>query len=256
MTKHKPKESAFEFLRTFAYAVAIALVFRSFLFEPFHIPSGSMLSTLYEGDYIFVSKYAYGYSRYSFPFGASGLFDGFDGRIWESTPERGDVIVFRYPGDKRVDYIKRIVGLPGDRIQVTNGLLYINGRPVLLKQIEDFPNPDSGTIPPNMMKRYIETLPDADGKPGRQHLVLDERETDVDNTGEYVVPEGHYFFMGDNRDNSTDSRYLDAVGYVPAENLVGRAETIAFSANTDVPLRQFLTWIRSLRFERFFTWIE
>lgn len=256
MTKPKHKESAFDFLKTFGYAVAIALVFRSVLFEPFHIPSGSMLSTLYEGDYIFVSKYAYGYSRYSFPFGASELFDGFDGRVWESTPKRGDVIVFRYPGDRRVDYIKRLIGLPGDRVQVMSGRLYINGLPVLRKELDTWPNPDSGTIPPNRMTRYIETLPDARGKPGRQHVILDEGTTEVDDTQEYVVPKGHYFFMGDNRDNSTDSRYLNMVGYVPAENLVGRAEIIAFSANTKVPVREFLTWVASLRFERFFTWIE
>lgn len=215
------KETPGELARSFVIAIAIALVFRSLAFEPFHIPSGSMLSTLYEGDYIFVSKYAYGYSRYSFPFGMKW----FEGRVLGNPqPARGDVVVFRLPAHPSIDYIKRVVGLPGDRIQMKHDRLYINGELVEQTRRGEAVVPD-GNGGEKSVPRFEEVLPG-----GKHHIVLDETsDGPVDNTQEYVVPPGHFFAMGDNRDNSQDSRYLDAVGYVPFENLVGRAELIAWS---------------------------
>lgn len=247
----RKKETAGEFLRTFAYAVLIALFFRSVAYEPFHIPSGSMLSTLYEGDYIFVSKLSYGYSRYSFPFGSTGLYDGFKGRIFESTPKRGDVIVFRLPSNPRIDYIKRLIGLPGDRLRVVNGILYVNGEQATQHRIDDFQATTAdGAV--KFVPRFLEKLPG-----GPEHVILDENPNgEVDTTDEYVVPEGHYFFMGDNRDNSIDSRYLSDVGYVPAENLVGRATIIAFSSDPAIPLARIGEWLSHVRTERLFTRIK
>lgn len=256
----RKKESAGDFLRMLFYAILIALVFRSFAYEPFHIPSASMRTTLLEGDYIFVSKLSYGYSRYSFPLGTSSLFSGFKGRIFESTPKRGDIIVFRNPENPKIDFIKRVIGLPGDTIRVTNGVLFINGAAVKLNKIEDAQEPQAdGTL--TFVARYIETLPE-----GKEHIVLDANpEGPADNTGDYHVPAGHYFFMGDNRDNSTDSRYDHkegflylpsedlGVGFVPAENLIGRAEIIAVSADPSIPIAQFARWLDHVRFSRFFT---
>jgi signal peptidase I len=238
------KESTWSMMRSFGYAVLLALIFRSLAYEPFHIPSGSMLPTLKIGDYIFVSKTSYGYSRYSFPFGT--MFDYFDGRVMEDTPKRGDVIVFRLPKNPGIDYIKRLVGLPGDMIRVIDGVLYINDVPVKRERIEDYNQlQEDGSV--KSVRRYIETLPG-----GVKHLILDERPYgnmdpsgfDSDNTGTYVVPEGHYFFMGDNRDNSVDSRYaVDGPSYVPAENLIGRAEVIFISFNTEARFWEFWKWI-------------
>lgn len=229
-----------ETLRTVVYAVLIALVIRTFAYEPFNIPSGSMLPTLLIGDYLFVSKFSYGYSRYSLPFGPPI----FEGRVMESIPERGDVAVFRKPTGNHEDYIKRIVGLPGDTIQVVNGILHINGVAVQREQIEDFVDAGGASY-----TQYIETLPN-----GRQHRIL-ERAGDrgpLDNTEVYTVPEGHYFAMGDNRDNSQDSRVLSAVGYIPAENLVGRAEFIFLSADSTAEWLLPWTWFTSIRYERLF----
>lgn len=216
----KKKETTGEMIRSFLFAIFIALVFRSVAYEPFHIPSGSMLSTLYEGDYIFVSKLSYGYSRFSFPFGPKI----FEGRIFSTLPERGDVAVFRLPSDTGVDYIKRVIGLPGDTVQMKHGRLFINDTLVEQTRRDDVSVPDSQGIWHNVA-RYDETLPG-----GRVHTVLDDNPNGpADNTELYIVPEGHYFMMGDNRDNSQDSRFLDYVGYVPLENFIGRAEVIAFS---------------------------
>ncbi|MFZ4541857.1 MAG: signal peptidase I [Rickettsiales bacterium] len=237
----KKKETPGEMLRSFLFMLLLALVFRSVAYEPFHIPSGSMLSTLYEGDYIFVSKPSYGYSRFSFPF-APKLFEG---RILESQPKRGDVVVFRNPGNLKVDYIKRIIGLPGETVQMKRGRLYINGTMVEQTRRGEVMLPNAcGELHP--IARYEETLPG-----GSKHIVLDDSaeldnpnskcrvdgdgRLDADNTGVYTVPAGHYFMMGDNRDHSQDSRfntelgYSDAPGYVPFENFVGRATIIAFS---------------------------
>lgn len=223
MTKAKPekkKETFGEMVRSFMFMVFLALVFRSVAYEPFHIPSGSMLSTLYEGDYIFVSKFSYGYSRYSFPFSP----ELFEGRMMGGMPERGDVVVFRKPTDTRIDFIKRVIGLPGDTIQMQHGRLYINGEMVeqTRRGEASVPN-EAGDWKP--VPLYEEKLPG-----GRSHIVLDDiEEGPADNTRVYTVPKGHLFMMGDNRDHSQDSRFQDEVGFVPVENLIGRAEIIAFS---------------------------
>jgi signal peptidase I len=209
-------------------AVALLLGFRAFLYQPFNIPSGAMKPTLSVGDYIVVSKYAYGYSRYSLP-GSPRLFSG---RIFAAQPRYGDVVVFRLPRDPSTDYIKRVVGLPGDRVQMIHGLLHINETPVKRERIEDVTETDaSGRM--TRGKQWRETLPN-----GASYVTLDlVDEGYYDNTPVYAVPPGHYFMMGDNRNNSLDSRALAQVGYVPLENLVGRAERIVFSIDEDFDVR-------------------
>lgn len=242
------KEGWRGFISTIVYALLIALVIRTVAYEPFNIPSESMLPTLFVGDYIFVSKFSYGYSRHSILFSPNIG----SGRIFESAPERGDVAVFKLPRDNETDYIKRIVGLPGDRIQVRRGLLYINGQAVRRERVEDFryvgSGGRSGTVP-----RYRETLPN-----GVSYEILDLVEgADVDNTGVYTVPPGHYFAMGDNRDNSIDSRVIGGgVGYIPAENLVGRAEFLFFSTDYSAALWEVWAWPQAIRFGRIFKTIE
>ncbi len=236
-----------ETIRTVLYAVLIAIAVRTFLYEPFNIPSGSMKPTLLVGDYLFVSKASYGYSRYSLPFGLPL----FSGRIWATSPERGDVAVFKLPRDGKTDYIKRIIGLPGDRIQVRQGILHINGEPVQRERIEDYVD-ESFAGTPNRMAQYIETLPN-----GVKHRIVEESdEEQFDNTRVYEVPAGHYFAMGDNRDNSQDSRVEGAVGYVPDVNLVGRAEFLFFSTDGSASLWEFWKWPGATRFARLFTGIN
>ncbi len=241
-----------ELVKTFVYAGLIALVIRTFLFEPFSIPSGSMIPTLLVGDYLFVSKYAYGYSRHSFPL-SPPLFEG---RIFGSTPERGDVVVFKLPSDNSTDYIKRVIGLPGDRVQVIDGVLHINGEPVERARIGQYPE-GAQADGRGRYTQYRETLPN-----GRSHVIIEESDSNhnqdlfsglPDNTREYVVPEGHIFAMGDNRDNSKDSRYRD-VGPVPIENLVGRAEVIFFSV--DGSFLKFWEWPNTVRSDRLFRAID
>lgn len=231
----RQKESLLDSVKSIFYAIIIALVFRSFLFEPFHIPSGSMRANLLIGDYIFVTKYAYGYSRYSFPFGARINF--FDGRLAESEPERGDVVVFRLPSDTTVDYVKRVIGLPGDRIQVTDGKVILNGDMLQYERVRDFSFQEYPSITQSVFQ-YEETLPS-----GRSYRILDQTSYGKkDNTPEYIVPDGHVFVMGDNRDNSVDSRYQQEVGFIPIENILGRADLILFSMNKDVDIQFWEFW--------------
>lgn len=238
MSKRKP-EGKFEFIKTIVIAGALALGFRSLLFEPFNIPSGSMIPTLLVGDYLFVSKYSYGYSRYSFPFGMAP----FDGRIFETPPERGDVAVFRQPQNESVAFIKRIVGLPGDRVQVVNGVLHINDVAVN-RDRKGFATASDGYSVIRFAV-YQETLPN-----GKSYLIQERSDDDLlDNTNVFLVPEGHYFMMGDNRDNSRDSR-TTSVGLVPVENLIGRAERLFFSHNSSAHLWEVWKWPFAIRYGR------
>jgi signal peptidase I len=241
----KKKEGGLgETVRVVVHALIIALVIRTFLFQPFNIPSGSMKETLLVGDYLFVSKYSYGYSHYSFPF-SPPLFSG---RIMGSPPDRGDVVVFRLPKDDSTDYIKRVIGLPGDRIRMVEGLLHINGVPVKRERISDYLETEE-TERATRVKRWRETLPN-----GVTYTTLDLIDNGFyDNTQEYVVPGGHYFMMGDNRDNSTDSRVLSQVGYVPFENLIGRAQIIFFSVGEGERAWQVWRWPWAVRWSRLFT---
>jgi signal peptidase I len=230
-------------VRVVIHALILALLVRVFLFQPFNIPSGSMIPTLLVGDYLFVSKYSYGYSRYSFPFGPNI----FSGRIWAKEPERGDVVVFKLPRDNDTDYIKRVIGLPGDEIQMIQGVLYINGQAVKKEHISDFVMHDASGRERHLT-RYMETLPN-----GVTYPVLDLVNEGIgDNTEVYKVPENHFFMMGDNRDNSTDSRFLSEVGYVPFENLVGKAQVIFFSIGEDAAFWQLWKWPTDVRWSRIF----
>jgi signal peptidase I len=233
-------------------ALALAIFVRIFFYQPFNIPSGSMKDTLLVGDYLFVSKLSYGYSRYSIPFGGT-LFGSnmFDGRIFASQPKRGDVVVFKYPRDNSTDYIKRLIGLPGDEIQMQAGVLYINGKAIPKRLIGKFDTYEDGK-PLKDVDVYEETLPE-----GLKYRVLDtDKNGDFDNTSLFKVPPGHYFMMGDNRDNSSDSRVRGGVGFVPFENLIGRAEIIFFSGAFDEPkafrLTTPWTWPFDIRWSRFF----
>ncbi len=237
-----------EFVKTIVYALLIAFGVRTFAYEPFNIPSGSMVPNLLIGDYLFVSKFSYGYSQYSFPFGLIP----FEGRVFEDAPERGDVAVFRLPANPSVDYIKRIIGLPGDRIQVIGGILHINGEPVERTRLEDSVYVDQKGVT-IASRQYREVLPN-----GRAYPIF-ERYGDQgphDNTEEFTVPAGHYFAMGDNRDGSQDSRFQRAVGYVPAENLIGRAEFLFFSLDHTVRWFEPWKWPFAIRYGRLLNGIE
>ncbi len=230
-----------ETVKVVVQALLLALIIRTFLFQPFSIPSGSMMPTLLVGDYLFVSKWSYGFSKYSIPF-SPPLFEG---RLLGSAPDRGDVVVFRKPHEEETDYIKRLIGLPGDRIQVRDGVLSINGKPVPREAVGEFVADDGTTVP-----QYRETLPN-----GVSYLTLDLSPSSAgDNTREFVVPDGHYFMMGDNRDNSLDSRF--DVGYVPFENLVGKAQVIFFSVQDDVSPLEIWKWPTDLRPSRILTWLS
>lgn len=257
-----------ETIKTIIYAVLIALVIRTFLYEPFSIPSGSMFPTLFVGDYVFVSKFSYGYSRHSFPWAAVP----FDGRILEGAPDRGDIVVFKVPQDGWRDYIKRVVGVPGDRIQVVDGILHINDCPVRREEIgtwsfEASRRANGPTSAPSLRPRFMyrETFPTngpqhRPGEPcdyadGHQHRILEARDNAVlDNTDVFVVPANHFFMMGDNRDNSSDSRA--SVGYVPAENLVGRADIIFYSTDYSARIWEIWRWWSATRFDRILRSLE
>ena len=246
MADKKPS-GIYESIKTIVYALLIALVVRTIAFEPFNIPSGSMLPTLEIGDYLFVSKYSYGYSRHSLPLSLPLI----PGRIFFSNPEQGDVAVFKLPSDNQTDYIKRIVGMPCDRIQMKFGRLHINGKSLKRRKVQDYSKIDSNGRY-HRITRYLETLPN-----GKEHAILEVSDQGpLDNTGVYIVPEGHYFAMGDNRDNSQDSRVLPQVGFIPKENLVGRAEILFFSTNNKARWWEIWKWFGAMRVERFFQGIN
>jgi signal peptidase I len=235
----------FEIFKTIFFALLIALVLRVFLFQPFTIPSASMEPNLYEGDYIVVSKWTYGYSRHSIPF-SPPLFEG---RIFGREPTRGDIVVFKLPRDNQTDYIKRLIGLPGDRIQMIDNVLFINGTAV--RDVEMSRQDVQNLYGTQETIQLRETLPE-----GRQINIQDWGPGNIsDNTPVFEVPAGHYFMIGDNRDNSQDSRYDRAtgVGYVPAENLIGKAEIILFSWSPGASLWNPVTWFSKIRPSRFFT---
>ena len=242
--KVEKKESWFETVKTVVYALLIALAIRTLLFQPFNIPSSSMENTLLVGDYLFVEKFAYGYSRYSLPYGH--VFPSV-GRLLPRMPHRGDVIVFKMPNPNSADYgedfIKRLIGLPGDTVQVLGGVVYLNGRPIPRVRVSDYVETDEfGMV--NHVPRYRETLPD-----GRAYYVLDRVQNGAeDNTPLFRVPAGHFFMMGDNRDNSNDSR--EDVGFVPMENLVGKAEVLFFSTNGSAQWWEVWRWPWTVRYDR------
>ena len=259
-SQSKTKNGFLELVKTVVYALLLAGVIRTLFFQPFWIPSGSMKPTLLIGDFLFVNKMAYGYSRHSCPFSICP----FDGRILARMPERGDVVVFKHPTNG-TDYIKRLIGLPGDRVQMRDGILYVNGE-VLPQQ------PDGTFAEPNLPQGPMRSLPRCMNRPvppgepcikeaaietlpgGKEHAVLDIEDGFGDTTPVFTVPEGEFFFMGDNRDNSMDSRFprsAGGVGFVPFENLVGRADRVIFSS-AGPSMLAFWTW----RPDRFFTAIE
>ncbi len=238
-----------ETVKTIVYAGLIALGIRSFLFEPFTIPSGSMLQTLLIGDFLFVSKYSYGYSRHSLPFGLP-LIPG-PGRLFGEGPDRGDVAVFKNPVAPNIDFVKRVVGLPGDTVQMRRGRLYINDMAVPRGRIGPTTYRDKYGVVKQAV-RYRETLPN-----GRSYEILEESDSGpADNTPVYEVPEGHYFAMGDNRDNSTDSRFRNHVGFIPAENFVGRAEILFFSLDHDTSFWELWKYPTGVRWDRIFDAID
>lgn len=231
-----------ETVKTIVYAIIIAVLIRAFWVEPFKIPSGSMYPNLYVGDFLFVSKYTYGYSKHSLPFS----FPLFEGRVWADMPKRGDVVVFKYPKDNRTDFIKRIIGLPGDKIRLEDGRLYINDQVLDRKEEGDFViRNDRGYA--ERYHQYEETLPE-----GYKHLILEiSDEESEDNVPEVIVPDGSFFVMGDNRDRSDDSR-ID-VGFVPFENLMGKARFLFFSYDPDEGAwYKPWTWGKKIRWRRLF----
>jgi signal peptidase I len=244
MTKGK-KNSFFGNLKSIFIAIFIALLIRSFIFEPFNIPSGSMKPNLLVGDFIFVSKYSYGFSKHSLPFSIPLI----PGKIFSNTPERGDVVVFKTPENNRTDYIKRVIGLPGDKIEIKNGIIFINGSEILRKKLNDFIDTDNKTSN-KRVRMYNEYFFN------KEINILDITDNGIaDNTQLFNVPENHFFVMGDNRDNSQDSRFISTVGFIPYENLVGKAQFIFFSLE-NARFLQIWKWPSSIRYERIFQKIQ
>ena len=243
----RQKSGFWDTIKTVVYAVLIALGIRTLLYEPFNIPSGSMIPTLLVGDYLFVSKFSYGYSKHSLPLSLPL----FSGRILASEPERGDVAVFKLPRDGHTDYIKRIIGLPGDRVQMRKGVLYLNDVAVPRAELDGFKgaSPSGETHP---LPQFEETLPG--GRTYRILKLMDD--ASLDDTPVFVVPPRHYFALGDNRDNSLDSRAAGGVGFIPAENLIGRAEFLFFSTNGAARIWEIWNWPKAIRFGRLFDAVE
>ena len=243
MKKNKYISIFFDNLKTLTIALIIAILIRSLIIQPFYIPSSSMEPTLLVGDRIFVSKYSYGYSKHSFPFSPNFSND----RFFFKKPQQGDLVVFKTPADNRTDYIKRLIGLPGDEIQFINGELFINKKKILRQKVKNSESIRCGNFLLKT-KTFLETLPN-----GIQHLASYNAKSTLQNTPKYKVPNGHYFLMGDNRDCSKDSRFLGTVGYVSKLNLVGEAKVIFFSNDTNKGrLLKFWNLKNSFRVERTF----
>ena len=236
-----------ENIKTIIYALIIALIIRSFLFQPFYIPSSSMEPNLLIGDRLFVSKYSYGYSRHSFSFSPNFSNKRY---LWE-YPERGDVVVFKTPADNRTDYIKRLIGLPGDTFQIIDGDLYLNNEKIQRDKIENSININCGNQVLNI-DSFEETLPN-----GKKYIAVYKKEGTMKNTDKFTVPKDHYFFMGDNRDCSKDSRFLSSVGYVNFNNLVGKARLVFFSNDRqEGSFFKIWKWHKSIRIDRIFKKIQ
>jgi len=236
-----------ENIKTIFYALIIAVIIRSLFFQPFYIPSSSMEPTLLIGDRIFVSKYAYGYSKHSFPFSPQL----FEKRLFKKKPKYGDLVVFKTPADNRTDYIKRLIGLPGDTVQFIDGKLFLNNSKIQRKKTNNEYKIRCGSLLLNV-DSYEETLPN-----GKKYIVVFKKQGSYMNSDKFKVPVDHYFFLGDNRDCSRDSRYLSSVGYVSNENLVGNAKIIFFSNDTiSGSILKFWNWDQSLRIERFFNLLK
>ena len=241
------KKKIIDNIKTIIYALIIAIIIRSFLFQPFYIPSSSMEPSLLVGDRLFVSKYSYGYSRHSLPFSPNLT----NKRYLGKNPKRGDIIVFKTPADNRTDYIKRLIGLPGDTLQIINGDLYLNDQEILRNKIEIANNINCGNEILDV-NAFEEILPN-----GEKYVAVYRKEGTMQNTDKFIVPDEHYFFMGDNRDCSKDSRFLGSVGYVSFNNLVGKAKLIFFSNNKKKGnFFKFWKWHKSIRIDRFFNEIQ
>ena len=247
MINKKLINSLLDNVKTITGALIIAIIIRSLIIQPFYIPSSSMEPTLLIGDRIFVSKYTYGYSKHSFPF-SPGISNK---RYFYKQPEQGDLVVFKTPADNRTDYIKRLIGLPGDQIQFIEGSIYINNKKIKRKKINDIKNIRCGKFILDV-ETYLETLPN-----GTEHIVVYNKLGTMMNTKKFVVPQNHFFLLGDNRDCSKDSRYLESVGYVNSINLVGKAQIIFFSNDTiESSLLKFWNLNKSFRLDRFFKKIK
>mgnify|MGYP001232756721 FL=1 len=241
------KKSILDNLKTIFYALIIAIFIRSIFLQPFYIPSSSMEPNLLIGDRLFVTKYSYGYSKHSFPFSPNI----FNGRILFSNPDRGDVIVFKTPADNRTDYIKRLIGIPGDEIQFIDGDLYLNGNQILKTLISSSKKVYCGSETMEV-NTFEEKLPN-----GKTYIATYRKDYSFQNSDKFIIPKNHYFFLGDNRDCSKDSRYLSEVGYVNKNNLVGKAQFLFFSSDYRIgSILKFWNWSKIIRFERFFNKIN